>query len=220
MDFKKINLFEKLTNVHLERLSEISIEKVYKKGNILFFQGAAPESLLVLVDGVLKIYKSDAKGNEFLLKFFYPFALIAELSNLENIPYHATAQFETDGKVLAIDYKIFEAEFLKDPDISFSIIRSLSKKLRALDRVITQNLTMDSTSRIATFIYENEKLFLEVKQSKIAAILNITPETMSRVIKKFKKQGIVENIGGDFKVLDRGKLKGYIDYPAHLHSLF
>ncbi|MBE9504999.1 MAG: Crp/Fnr family transcriptional regulator [Proteobacteria bacterium] len=207
MPFRDIYIFEHLDTGQLKRLKEISHVKEYKKGDTIFFEGDQPEKLIILTDGILKVYKTDPRGNEIILSYFYPTALIAELANLEHIAYPASAVFETDGKAISIDYKIFEKEFLKNPDISFSIIKSLTKKLRTLDNVISQNLTMDSTSRVAKFIYESEHLFAQLKQNKIAAILNITPETMSRVMKKLKGEGVIDYAGKKLTVMDREGLK-------------
>ncbi len=195
MNFKEFFLFSDLKESEINRLKEISTIKKFKNGNILFYEGDKAEFLYVLIKGILKIYKQDKKGSLIVLHYFYDNSLVAELANLENMNYPATAEFESDGEILAIDYKIFEKEFLQTPSISFKIIKSLSKKIKNLQDVINRNLTMDSTSRVAKFIYENEELFKTLKNNKIASILNITPETLSRIIRKFKNEKILnENL--------------------------
>lgn len=188
----------------LEKLGRISNHKEFKKDNILFLEGERSERLHILTKGILKVYKCDKAGNEIVLNLFYPTTLIAEIACLEHMPYPATAVFETDGKVISIDFKVFEKEFLMNPEISLLIIKSLTHKIKALDKVITHNLTMDASARVAKFIYENGDLFMKLKQNKIAALLNITPETMSRTMKKFKDKNIVNIKNG---LLDREQLK-------------
>lgn len=209
MNLKDFYLFESLSQPHLKRLAEISSQKAYKKGQLLFLEGEEARNLHILVDGVLKVFKTDPKGNEIVMNHFHPVSLIAELANLEHIPYPASASFETDAKVLAIDYASFEGEFLKNPDISFLIIKSLAKKLMVLNKVISHGLTMTSAGKVARFIYENERLFLELKQHKIASILNITPETMSRVMRRLRVGYAIDKQGAKFRVIDREKLKEY-----------
>ncbi len=209
MNLKDFYLFENLGKAHLKRLTEISSEKSYKKGQLLFLEGEETKNLHILSEGVLKVFKTDPKGNEIVMNHFHPVSLIAELANLEHIAYPASASFETDAKVLVIDYAAFEQEFLKDPDISFSIIKSLAKKLRVLNKVISHGLTMTSAGKVARFIYDNEKLFLELKQHKIASILNITPETMSRVMRRLRAGSAIDKPGAKFRVIDREKLKEF-----------
>jgi len=209
MDFKDIYLFENLKDEQLLRLKQLSSVKEFKKGGMLFFEGDEPKNLYILTEGVLRVFKSDFKGNEVVLKYFYPVSLIAELANLDHIPYPASAEFEEDSKMIVVNFTAFEKEFLNNPDVLLSIVKSLTKKLKGLEEVISRSLTMDSTSRVAKFIYENDDLFLELKQNKISAILNITPETMSRVLKKFKDCGIIEFRDRKFRIIDKKKLENY-----------
>ena len=98
---------------------------------------------------------------------------------------------ETDCEILEIDYAKFEQNFLRNPNISMKIIYSLSQKIKTLQSVIDSNLTMNTFSRTCKFLYENEHLLSTLSQRKIAAILNITPETLSRNISILKKEKIV-----------------------------
>lgn len=209
MKLKDFYLFGALEPKHLKRLKEISTLKKYKKGQLLFLEGEQADNLHLLTSGVLKVYKTDPKGNEVVLKHFQPVELIAELANLEHIPFPASAVFETDGEVLVIKYALFESDFLRNPALSLFIIKSLTLKLRALNTVISQSMTMTSTGKVARFIYDNESLFLDLKQHKIASILNITPETMSRVIRKLREAGAIEKEESKFRVVDREQLKDF-----------
>ena len=206
-----IELFQELSEDENNRLYSISSLKEYKKGNIIFYEGEQPGKLKLLLDGIVKVYKSDAKGNEVILHFFQPQTLIAETAHMQKINYPATAICETDCKLLEIDYALFEKDYLRNPDISFKIIQSLSKKIKALQNVITTNLTMDTFSRICKFIYENENHIHELSHRKIAAILNITPETLSRNLAILKKDEIVTVKNRKIEILDKDRLSTFVD---------
>ena len=204
-----IELFEELNNVEHNRLYEISQLKNYSKGNIVFYEGDKPNKLKLLLDGIIKVYKVDPKGNEVVMNFFQAQTLIAETAHMQKINYPATAMCETDCQLLEIDYELFEKDFLRNPDISFKIIESLSKKVKALQNVITTNLTMDTFSRVCKFIYENQNHIDELSHRKIAAILNITPETLSRNIATLKKEELVSVEKRKIIVLDSIRLRKY-----------
>ncbi len=208
---KSFYMFKNLTESQFERLKEISTIKEYKKGNILFYEGDKPSHLVVLTEGILQIYKSDPKGNKIILHSFFQPSLIAEIANFENMRYPATAEFLTDGKVVLVDYEIFEKEFLKNPEIAFTIIKSLSDKVRLLENVITYDIVLSSTARVAKFIYEHEMEFLTLKKSEIASIMNITPETLSRIISKFKKLGILRKDQSGYEVVNKEALKTFFE---------
>lgn len=189
---ENLAMFKNLDKKELERLNEISIVKKYKKGEFLFMEGDEPKWLLFLLSGSVRLYKSSAKGKEIFLHQLVPLNFIAELANFENIPYPATAIFSISGEVLKIDYAKFCDEFLTNPKISMQIIKSLSQKLKITSEILHQELVLSSEARVAKFIVENEDLFNELKHTKIASILNITPETFSRILNKFKTSNLIE----------------------------
>ena len=86
---RNISCFSKLTDAQLEKLKKISVIKKYKAKEILFYEGDEPTYLYVLLQGTLKVYKTNHKGQQIFLHQFYPGGLVAELANFENIPYLA-----------------------------------------------------------------------------------------------------------------------------------
>lgn len=207
--YQSIELFKELTSEEIDKLYNISHQKVYQKGNLLFFEGDEPKNLFLLLDGIVKVYKVDSKGNEVILHFFQPQTLIAEAAHMERILYPASAVCETGCVVLEIDYRRFEQDFLRNPDISLKIINSLSTKVKALQNVISSNLTMDTFKRLCKFLYENENHVGEISHRKIAAILNITPETLSRNLSVLKKEGIVSVEKRKIVVHEKERLSSY-----------
>jgi len=175
----------------LKKLKEISTIKKYNSKEILFFEGEEPKHLHILLDGIVRLYKTNYKGNQIFLHQFLPISLIAELANFENIPYPATAEFICSGEVMRIDYKKLENGFFKNPDLSFQIIKSLAGKLKIMSEVVTNEIVLTSEAKIAKFLVENGELFSTLKNTKVASLLNLTPETLSRTLTKFKKQELI-----------------------------
>jgi CRP-like cAMP-binding protein len=46
-------------------------------------------------------------------------------------------------------------------------------------------------------------------------MLNIPPESLSRVLKKFRLQGILSNENGVYRVLEREALREYFDFAYY-----
>lgn len=189
---RNVPCFSKLSDAQLEKLKKISVIKKYKAKEILFYEGDEPIYLYVLLQGTLKVYKTNHKGQQIFLHQFYPGGLVAELANFENIPYPATAEFMSDSEVLRIDYKALEKDFFKNPEISFEIIKSLIAKHKILIDVIQKEVILTADAKVAKFILENGELFKTLKNTQVASILNLTPETLSRTLSKFKSSGLIE----------------------------
>ncbi|MEA2100483.1 MAG: Crp/Fnr family transcriptional regulator [Campylobacterota bacterium] len=198
-DLKNFHIFEHLNDEQFKLLMSISQKKHYEKGAIVFYEKAKASSLLCLIEGTLKVYKTDLKNNEIVMHRFRPMSMVAEMVVLEDIPYPASGVFESAGVILEVDFKRFKKEFLHDPDIAFSFFKSLSRKIKYLESVIALNIVLDSTARLAKYMYDNDDN-MNLKNYQLAQHLHMTPETLSRTFKKLVVLGLLEKDSNGYKI--------------------
>ncbi len=206
MQTQDTSLFNSLDQNELSALRAISQEVTYSKDSILFYAGDTPTKLLLLLEGVVQIYKVDDKGVESVIHYFKAGELIAEMATLEELPYPANAVMISEGRVLEINLKSFLSDFIGNKNIALAVIRSLNTKIKMLERVLDKHQSSNSVQKVAKFLLEESSLLEELKQYQIAAILNIKPETFSRTIKKFKDDSIVQSVAGKLIVNDPERL--------------
>ncbi len=138
---------------------------------------------------------------------FQPKSIIAEMAVLEGIPYPASGAFETAGVIIEIDFEKFKKEFFKSPEIALMFFKSLSKKIKYLEDVIALNVVLDSTSRLAKFLCNNQAELVTLKHYDLAKRLHMTPETLSRTFKKLVVLDLVEKQKSGYIVKDEERLK-------------
>ncbi|QKF64962.1 Crp/Fnr family transcriptional regulator [Campylobacter corcagiensis] len=187
-----IPFFKHLSKDDIEKIKNISVVQKYKKDEILFIEGEEPKWLSILLKGRLKIYKTSPKGKEIFMHEIHPINFIAEVVNFKNLRYPASSVFIADGEVLKIDYPKFKEIFMDNPLLVFELLKSLSDKLKVINEVFIREVILDSDGKVAKFICEDFDIFTTLKHSQSAKILNITPETFSRSITKFKNLGLLE----------------------------
>lgn len=209
MQINHIKLFQMLPKHELEYVNKVVNILHKNKNDTIFLEGEDSDYLHMLLEGTAKVYRVDNKGNELLLHNFKAQSLIAELANFEDMRFPASCKMITEGYIAKIKFTDFQILLQRYPALSMQVINSLTKKMKFLDTVIQQNLLLSSQAKIANFIYENEDVFVAQKQHQIASMLFITPETLSRNLKKFKEYGILENNKNKFTVIDREKLKEF-----------
>ncbi len=206
-NLRKIYFFETLSDEQLELLGSFSTKKHFDKGAILFYEKEQPTTLTLLIEGTLKVYKTDPKNNEIIMHRFRPISLIAEMATLEGMPYPASAAFETEGTVIEIDFERFKKEFLHDPDVALLLFKSLSKKIKYLEDVIALNVVLDSTARLAKFLCDNDNVLTELKHYQLAEHLHMTPETLSRTFKKLVVLDLLEKESNGYRIKSREGLR-------------
>jgi CRP/FNR family transcriptional regulator len=188
---KNTVLFENIDEDTIKKIESFTTEHKVSKDNIVFYEGDEPKYLYLLVKGVIKLYKTSSSHKEIVLKYFHENELIGEVANFEGIPYPATAKAYSDVEFLKVDFEKLKEVIFLNPNLAFNIQTSLIKKIKNLENIISTNLVLDSKERVAKYIYNHCDDFFETKNIEIAEILGVSPETLSRILKFFKDNGII-----------------------------
>ena len=210
MALKNIPLFSGLKSDQLELLQSQMHIHHYSKDSVVFYEGDTSEYLQILLDGTVRLYKTTPKGTQIHMHNFTAPEIIALFAAFEDVPYPATCEFLTEGTVGLLPLsKIYEC--LHDVDFSLSLIGALSKRMKLIADLFHKETIYSSEAKIADVIYNNPTVFERLKNGEIASILNITPETLSRILTKFKKEKIITIDRHVVTILNEEALQGVID---------
>lgn len=201
---KDVFLFKDLSDETLSQIEDFTTLLKLSKDNILFYEGDESKYLYILTKGIVKLYKTASNDKEIIMKYFHSNEVIAEVANFEEIPYPATAQCFSESEVLRVDFIKLKEIIYQDPKLSFIIQTSLIKKIRNLEKLVSLHVVLDSKERIAKYICEHTEDFFNTKNIMVAEILNISPETLSRMLRVFKNDGLID---AKLKTVDREKLE-------------
>ena len=78
-----------------------------------------------------------------------------------------------------------------------------------MDNLLNRSLIFDATTKVAMYIDKNPEEFKNKKNKIIAAELNITAETLSRVLKKLKELHIINS---KLELLNKEKLQMFVNF--------
>lgn len=207
MKIEEFYIFNNLDDISLKMLKEKITKSKYKKNSIIFYKDDCSKKLHILVSGIAKIYKHSVSNDEITLNTFETQSLIGEMATFENIPYPANCIAESDVEIWTILRDDFLDILSKNPLMSLEIIASMSLKIRFLENSINLNISKNSTQRVAFLMLNNPDIFKKLTRIKIASTLNMTPETLSRIIKKFKDENLVRIDKKVLQVIDSETLR-------------
>jgi len=186
MKLQNFYLFSNVDTQSLQNISRNIIEKKFSHGNIIFYKGDSSENLHLLVKGSVKMYKYNSNDEEILLHYFNAESLIGEMATFEDIPYPANCMAESDVTIWSIKKDDFILALHNNPNLALKIIFSMSTKIKILEQSIDLNISKNSMQRVVSLILNNKEIFEQRSRIKIASMLNMKQETLSRVIKKLK----------------------------------
>ena len=208
---RDIQLFSKLSDENLEKIKKQSLIKSYSKGGIVFYEEDEGEHIYVVLEGTVKLYKTSPKGTQVQINRFTSPAVLGEYACFEGVPFPATCEFVTEGKIALVP-RDFVVNNLEDSVFALEMIKSLTAKIMVLSSLIHKETIFSSEAKVAKLLLEKSEIFQKLKYNEIASILNITPETLSRILKKFKNEGYIEALkAGDIIVQEPEALSNVIE---------
>lgn len=188
-------------------LKSIAKQRTLRENEILFYAGDEPKNFLLLSSGEIEIYKHDAKGNEIIIGQFQSPSLVAEMATLEQIAYPATARCKSDVEIHEIALESMRTYIYKNSSpLARVLIGSLTKKIQHLESVLKYATISNASTRTASFLIDNEHQLLNLTQRQIASNIMLTAEGLSRILKRFKEDGIVEVKSKKLYIINRNKL--------------
>ncbi|MFT7004125.1 MAG: CRP/FNR family cyclic AMP-dependent transcriptional regulator [Sulfurimonas sp.] len=193
----------------LEKICKI---KVFKKDDVIFYQGEKSSDLLFVVEGYLGGYYVDDNCRDTFLHLFKFPGLVSEPSLLEGASFSFNVKAFTPATIIYIDFEQFKKHFFKHNHVLEKIIKSLCGKLDHYLYFVKREKQNDSLGKVCHFIDRYEYFFSNYcYQKDVAFILNLTPQVLSQHLKRLKDENIVEKDGFHCKLIDKQKLLNYTD---------
>jgi len=210
VQLQDIPMFSALGDNYIKDLQNAIHVKQYAKDSIVFYEGDESDYLHILMEGDVKLYKTSPKGSQIQINRFSAPSLIAEFACFEKEVFPATCEFVMDGAIGLLHFdKLYE--YLNQPEFSLELIKSLTGKVMTLSALVHKETILSSEAKVADLMIKKVAIFNRLKNNEIASILNLTPETFSRILTKFKKEGIIIVDNHMLKVLNADALYIIID---------
>jgi CRP/FNR family transcriptional regulator len=208
-----IPLFEGLPDEQYRDLASIALVKSFSRGQTIFSEGDPGTGFYVVVSGRVKIYKLSADGKEQILHIFGGGEPFGEVPVFEGrrFPAHAVALDET--RCLFFPRSAFTDLISRNPSLSLNMLAVLSRRLRRFTVLVDDLSLKEVPGRLAAhLLYLSDRnegaadLELDVPKGQLAGMLGTIPETLSRILTKMVKQGLIESDGPHIRILDREEL--------------
>jgi CRP/FNR family cyclic AMP-dependent transcriptional regulator len=136
-----VELFRALDAEDRRNLSGSMGFKTAEKGDVLFHQGDAGDSLFVVHKGIVELFVRDHAGQEIVLHHVGPRDAFGELSLLDGRPRTATARVMEDAELMILDRAELLALVRKTPDMALDILSHMSQETRRADELLRSRVS-------------------------------------------------------------------------------
>ena len=205
---RKISFFNNLNDEQIDLIASISFVSTYSNNSILYYESDTNNNILFLVEGLIKIYKVDKFDNEIFLYHIYKNSMISELSSIKqsDIYCFSNAEFIEDSIILSINFEKFQEYFLSKNILTVELMEVLLEKTHQLQCIVNRELVFDATAKVAFMISQDIEMFNKLKRQEVSFLLHIQPETLSRVLKRLTRNGIIQIDNGNVIISNQEEL--------------
>jgi CRP/FNR family transcriptional regulator len=214
---RRLPLFARLTDEALDAVARRTVVRSVPRDGQLFRRGTPCEGLYVVIEGALRVYRSNAEGREQVLHVQGPGQPLAEVPLFDGGPYPASARAEVDSRVLFLPRAEFEWLYRNSPEIAESVIRELGRRLRRMVGLVEKISLRDVPARVAITLLEYAEkagvmtvgggFDLPRTQEELASELATTRESVARALALLRRDGAIAQRGARVEILDLAALE-------------
>jgi CRP-like cAMP-binding protein len=129
---KSIDIFSETPDHILASVARIMEEVEVASGESFIREGEPGNCLYIVVDGKVRVH-----SNERTLQILGPEKMVGELALLDPEPRSASVTAVDDAYLFRIDKQPFDEVMADRPEIALGIIRTLTRRIRQLGRVVS-----------------------------------------------------------------------------------
>lgn len=200
-----------------EWLAQNLVRRLFEKGQVLFLEGEASETLHLVERGAVKVYRSLESGRELIIGLFRAGEAVGEVAVLDGHPYPATAAAHEDSVILTMPRHSW-LHYLRSVDgAAIALIRDLMLRMRTMQRRMEDLGGGDVEYRLARVLQgfcaacrnTDGPLVVPVPLTRqdLADMVGARVETVIRIMSRWQKEGLVGTDDRGLWVRDRRTLE-------------
>lgn len=196
----QVNPFQALPSSELDRLVTLAKEKNYGKGETIYAEGDPADSVWILRDGRVQIFKYTSEGRPLAIESLGSKELFGTLCRLggNGRTYPCTAVAATPCKAIRILDRTFLDFYNRYPAIVMGVCSLCSQRLNAIQGLSCLGQE-PVEKRIANILLQLQKAHgntLPFTKREVAELAGTTVETTIRTVSTFSKKGWVSSARG------------------------
>ena len=186
--------------------------QTYPQGNLIH-NGNHCTGAIVVISGCLRVYLQPEQGREITLYRLFPgdICMLSASCVLEAITFDVTIDAEEDSTCYLIAGGTFADLAERNLTMKNFALEKAVSRFSDVMWVMQQILFMSFDKRLAIFLWDEitktGQDSIKMTHEQIARYMGSAREVVSRMVKYFVAEGIVETSRGGLKILDRDKLK-------------
>ncbi len=212
-ELQQLSFWEQLSPKQKEMFLQNTAKVCYQKGEHLHYGGEDCAGMLLLQKGQVRAYLLSEDGREITLYRLDAgdVCVLSAACVLEAITFDVFVDAQTDTELLMVPNVVLQKLMQENSSVEAFAYRMAAERFSDVMWAMQQILFMGMDRRLAIFLTEeaakNKSLEITMTQEQIAKYIGTAREVVSRMVKYFVKEHMLETFRGGIRILDMEKLK-------------
>ncbi|MDC0458760.1 Crp/Fnr family transcriptional regulator [Alphaproteobacteria bacterium] len=216
-DFTRVEVLSYLSDQELAMLREQCTACVFSAGNVIVERNEQDHTVYFIMYGRVHVLNYSSAGRIVTYSSIAEGGMFGEMAAIDGLPRSAWVCAVNDCMVIKISKEIFLSYLQNNPTFSMAVMRKLSKNLRELDERLVNILSMRAEQRVCVEIISMARptsvesgFYCVVEMpthSNFANLVGLSRETVSRILSRLRRDGLVKTSGNVLDILDRKGLE-------------
>lgn len=207
--------WDKLSPAEAEEILRESVYQKFEAGQLLSRTDRNCLGALILLSGQIRVFMTSEEGREVSLLRLYPgeLCMLSASCLLDSIQFEYLIDAPQETEAILIPSRVFGQIMKDNPYVELSLAKEINRRYGAVMWSLQQILFMGVDRRLAATLLrlteKNGSAVITCTHDQIASEIGSAREVVSRMLKYFAEEGIVELGRGRVTVTDPEKLKRY-----------
>lgn len=223
----QLPLFQQLDKSEIANVAASTREVELKKGQLLFQKGTYLDGFYLVVQGRIKLAFSSPEGSEKIVSLVGPGQSFGEAVMFMEKPAPVLAQALEDTQLLFIAKQGIFGAIERDTAFARRMLAGLSQRLHGLIQDVEDYSLRSSTQRVIGLFLQlavapcdgHGEFDLPASKYVIASRLNLTPETLSRILHHLSEAGLITVKGRHITIMDMVRLMQFDEQTLPSYSV-
>lgn len=199
----RVPLFQGLSRPEQERVAALARPTRVERGEQVYAAGAEVSWLMVVHTGRIKISRISPDGHEQIVRIISPGDFVGESAFLTGArPDHFATALET-GSMCVFRHRDVAALIERHPAIGWRMLQTIGGRLAETEARLAALISGDVSSRLADYLLtlparrtpEGLAVRLPLAKKDVASLLDATPESLSRQLRRLEDSGVIAQRG-------------------------
>ena len=192
---QRCRFFNAVQGASMDRLVQMAVVRKYPRGTLIFRQEDPCPGVFIVGTGFVRIYKMSPNGKEHVLHLVGPGGTFAEVAAIGGFACPAFAETLEDTVCVVLPTASFGRALREDHEMCLQLMGSMAMWVKHLVGLVEDITLRDAMGRVARYLLNaadvQGKISLPSLKRHLASHLNLTSETLSRVLRRLTDMELI-----------------------------